>query len=271
MDIIGFVAKSRKIAGTLALSGALLGSEAALAESLAAGEITAQIAAVQSGPHSAPGRQDERFRNQFRAWQAHEASGAPAPARISVNAAPALASIAVHADAGLGHVTFGRALDAEGAPIDFSRIRPPVTVFSRNALSGSMGTIALPSRLPISGSSLTSGFGMRQHPLLGTRRAHSGIDLAAPTGTPIYATADGMVGRAQWQGGYGLFVEMEHGGGLETRFGHMSRLNVAAGQQVRKGDLIGFVGSTGQSTGPHLHYEIRVNGQAVNPVHRNKR
>ena len=253
------------------MSVVLLGAGAAMAESRAPGEVAARTANLQVGQ----GNEEGSFNSQFRAWQMHDATTAPAPvriaARISVGSTPAMANIAIHTDLGMAHVTSGRALDAAGMPIDFSRIRTSTPGTTRRNFAGSMDAVAMPSHLPLSGSFLTSGFGMRQHPLLGTRRAHSGIDLAAPMGTPIYATADGMVGRAQWQGGYGLFVEMEHGGGLQTRFGHMSRMNVAAGQQVRKGDLIGYVGSTGQSTGPHLHYEIRVNGQAVNPAARNTR
>ena len=102
--------------------------------------------------------------------------------------------------------------------------------------------------------------------VLGGRRAHKGVDLAMPAGSPIYATADGVISRADWFSGYGLYVAIEHGGELQTRYGHMSRLNVAAGQQVKKGDIIGYVGTTGRSTGPHLHYEVRVAGVAVNPV-----
>ena len=132
--------------------------------------------------------------------------------------------------------------------------------------AGALGAVSIPSRIPLEGITLTSGFGMREHPILGGRRKHDGVDLAAPIGTPIYATADGVVGKASWFGGYGLCVEIEHGGDLETRYGHMSRLNVAEGQTVRKGDVIGFVGSTGRSTGPHLHYEVRVDGVAVNPI-----
>ncbi|MFA7587566.1 MAG: M23 family metallopeptidase, partial [Novosphingobium sp.] len=86
------------------------------------------------------------------------------------------------------------------------------------------------------------------------------------TGTPVYAPADGTVSKAEWFSGYGLYIALEHGGDLQTRYGHLSRLNVADGQQVRKGDLIGYVGSTGRSTGPHLHYEVRVAGEAVNPL-----
>ena len=127
-------------------------------------------------------------------------------------------------------------------------------------------TVSIPSRNPLEGARLSSGYGMRNHPVLGGRRGHKGIDLAGPIGTPIYATADGVVSRADWFSSYGLYVSLEHGGSLQTRYGHMSRLNVAAGQRVHKGEIIGYVGSTGRSTGPHLHYEVRVNGEAVNPV-----
>lgn len=126
--------------------------------------------------------------------------------------------------------------------------------------------VSIPSRIPLAGSVLTSSFGMRTHPVLGGRRRHSGIDLAAPTGTPVYATADGVVSRADWFSSYGLYISVEHGASLQTRFAHLSRLAVAAGDTVRKGDLIGYVGSTGRSTGPHLHYEVRVDGLAVNPI-----
>ncbi|MCC6926568.1 M23 family metallopeptidase [Novosphingobium sp.] len=127
-------------------------------------------------------------------------------------------------------------------------------------------TVSIPSRMPVEGAALTSGYGMRFHPVLGGRRAHKGVDLAQPTGTPIYATADGVISKAEWFSSYGLYIAMEHGGNIQTRYGHLSRLNVAAGQKVRKGDLIGYVGSTGRSTGPHLHYEVRIGGVAVNPV-----
>ncbi|MBO6609525.1 M23 family metallopeptidase [Altererythrobacter sp.] len=126
--------------------------------------------------------------------------------------------------------------------------------------------ISVPSIMPLQDAKLTSGYGMRTHPVLGGRRKHKGIDLAAPTGTPIYATADGIIDRAEWFSSYGLFVEIDHGAELETRYAHMSRLAVAEGQRVSKGDLIGYVGSTGRSTGPHLHYEVRVSGVAVNPI-----
>nr|WP_246543804.1 M23 family metallopeptidase [Novosphingobium profundi] len=131
---------------------------------------------------------------------------------------------------------------------------------------GAIPPVSIPSRNPLNHSIATSDFGMREHPILGRRMGHKGIDLAAPTGTPVYAPADGLVSRASMFSSYGLFISIEHGGELETRYGHLSRLNVAEGQMVHKGDLIGFVGTTGRSTGPHLHYEVRVDGVAVNPV-----
>ena len=126
--------------------------------------------------------------------------------------------------------------------------------------------VSIPSQMPLQKATLTSDFGMRIHPVLGGRRAHKGIDLAAPTGTPVYATADGLVGMAQWFSSYGNYIQIEHGAGLETRFGHLSGYTVHAGDRVTKGQLIGYVGSTGRSTGPHLHYEVRIAGGAVNPL-----
>jgi murein DD-endopeptidase MepM/ murein hydrolase activator NlpD len=139
----------------------------------------------------------------------------------------------------------------------------PVTISTPSAPT--MG-VSIPSRAPLAAASTSSSYGMRNHPVLGGMRAHKGIDLAAPTGTPVYATADGTIGRADWFSSYGLYVAIEHGSDLETRYAHMSRLAVAAGQHVKKGDVIGYVGTTGRSTGPHLHYEVRVGGAAVNPI-----
>lgn len=127
-------------------------------------------------------------------------------------------------------------------------------------------SVAVPSRTPLDAYRMSSNYGMREHPVLGGARAHKGIDMAAPSGTPIYATADGIVQKAEWFSSYGNFIAIEHGADVETRFGHLSRLAVSAGQRVHKGDLIGYVGSTGRSTGPHLHYEVRVDGQAVDPT-----
>lgn len=131
---------------------------------------------------------------------------------------------------------------------------------------GRIPAITVPSGMPLQDARLTSQFGMRTHPVLGGRREHHGIDLAAPTGTPVYATADGTVSMAQYYGAYGNYVQVEHGGEMQTRYAHLSRLSVPNGVRVTKGQLIGYVGSTGRSTGPHLHYEVRIAGKAVNPL-----
>jgi murein DD-endopeptidase MepM/ murein hydrolase activator NlpD len=129
-----------------------------------------------------------------------------------------------------------------------------------------IASVSVPSRMPLDNATLTSHFGMRTHPVLGGRRNHKGIDLAQPTGTPVYATADGIVGKAEWYSSYGNYIQIEHGGEMQTRYAHLSGYAVAAGEHVRKGQLIGYVGSTGRSTGPHLHYEVRVAGEAVDPT-----
>ncbi len=126
--------------------------------------------------------------------------------------------------------------------------------------------VSVPSRMPVDGVTLTSGFGMRNHPILRRRARHNGVDLAAPRGTPVYATADGVVEMAQWFSSYGNYVQIEHGGAIETRYAHLSSYTVRAGEEVQIGDLIGYVGSTGRSTGPHLHYEVRVANDPVNPI-----
>ena len=112
---------------------------------------------------------------------------------------------------------------------------------------------------------VTSGFGSRTHPIYGGERLHAGIDFRAPTGTPIRAAADGVVVYAGWRGGYGNAVIIDHGGSLATLSGHLSGINVATGQAVATGQVIGAAGSTGGSTGPHLHFEVRVDGVPVDP------
>jgi murein DD-endopeptidase MepM/ murein hydrolase activator NlpD len=126
--------------------------------------------------------------------------------------------------------------------------------------------VAVPIRKPLIGEiNMTSPFGMRMHPLLGRLAIHTGIDLRGDVGVPVRATATGKVTIAGRQGGYGNMVEISHGNGLATRFGHLSEISVKIGQVVRIGELVGRIGSTGLSTGPHLHYETRVNGEAVDP------
>lgn len=118
--------------------------------------------------------------------------------------------------------------------------------------------------MPVAGR-LTSGFGMRLHPILGYSRMHQGLDLAAPWGVPIRAAANGTVSFAGWHGGHGNMVQLAHGGGTGTGYAHMSRIAVSPGEQVTQGQVIGFVGSTGQSTGSHLHFEAYRGGIPVDP------
>jgi murein DD-endopeptidase MepM/ murein hydrolase activator NlpD len=130
---------------------------------------------------------------------------------------------------------------------------------------------AIPAIQPISNKelrALASGFGMRTHPIYKVRKMHPGIDFAATLGTPIYATADGKVVTVEVKfSGYGKMVEIDHGFGYRTRYAHMHDFAVRVGQPVKRGDLIGYVGNTGLSTAPHLHYEVLINGKQVDPVH----
>ncbi|MER0237808.1 M23 family metallopeptidase [Fulvimarina sp. MAC8] len=124
----------------------------------------------------------------------------------------------------------------------------------------------LPFAAPMAKNLMSSRFGIRSDPFLKRRALHAGIDYAARSGTPIRATAAGTVVRAGRAGGYGNLVEIDHGNGIKTRFGHMSRIDVKVGDQIEPGTQLGAVGSTGRSTGPHLHYEVRRNGQAIDPM-----
>jgi len=130
------------------------------------------------------------------------------------------------------------------------------------------GVIAVPSDKPVqAAAAFSSGFGYRSDPFHAGAAMHPGIDLSGAYGTPIYATADGTVLRAGWNtGGYGNLVELDHGRGITTRYGHMSAILVSAGQHVTRGQQVGRMGSTGRSTGNHLHYEVRIDGRPVNPI-----
>ncbi|WP_353216015.1 M23 family metallopeptidase [Sandarakinorhabdus sp.] len=121
-------------------------------------------------------------------------------------------------------------------------------------------------RTPVDGARMTSGFGMRLHPLLGFSRMHQGVDFGAGTGTPIMAAGGGTISFAGWHGGHGQYVMVRHNKDLATAYAHMSRIAVKPGQKVRQGQIIGQVGSTGMSTGPHLHYEVWLRGRPANPV-----
>lgn len=116
------------------------------------------------------------------------------------------------------------------------------------------------------GGRITSGFGMRFHPVIGRYKLHTGVDIACPIGTPIHAAAGGVVILAGWGGAYGNCVIIDHGGGVTTLYGHQSRLAVRSGSAVRQGQIIGYSGSTGWSTGPHCHFEVRKHGSPVNPL-----
>lgn len=158
-----------------------------------------------------------------------------------------------------------------GGPFIAADTSPDAAIGRASALLDRLDTlrrrlVTLPLRRPLAGDlTVTSGFGARPDPFIGAPAMHTGIDFRAATGTPVLATAPGTVEATGPQGGYGLAVDLDHGGGLATRYGHLSRIAVAIGQTVQPGDVIGYAGSTGRSTGPHLHYETRVDGEAVDP------
>jgi murein DD-endopeptidase MepM/ murein hydrolase activator NlpD len=137
-------------------------------------------------------------------------------------------------------------------------------VATAERLKGLLGF--MPVRMPLSGDpELTSPFGYRADPFLGRPMLHPGVDLAEPYGTEIHAAAAGRVAHTGAAGGSGIMVEIDHGNGLSTRYAHMSEALVAEGEEVDKGAVLGRLGSTGRSTGPHLHYEVRVDGEPVDP------
>src|ERR1700733_7082078 len=155
-------------------------------------------------------------------------------------------------------------LPADAGPFERQLYRINVT---RTQVERLNRTLALgPYRKPAIGEvEFTSGFGVRSDPFLGRPAMHTGLDFRASTGDPVRATANGKVVSSGWSGGYGRMVEIDHGNGLATRYGHMSEINVRVGDQIKIGQVIGAVGSTGRSTGPHLHYETRIDGEAVDP------
>ena len=121
-------------------------------------------------------------------------------------------------------------------------------------------------RTPLDGAHVTSGFGLRLHPILGYTKMHTGIDFGAPIGTPVFAAGDGVVKEARWAGGYGRWLEIQHNGEWATGYGHLSGWTVREGERVHQGQVVAYVGSTGRSTGPHLHYEVIFDGQKINPT-----
>jgi len=176
--------------------------------------------------------------------------GATTPAAPQMGTLPALQS---------PENTFGLLRDVlQGLESRLSTVRSDVD--KRNALAAST-----PSIWPAHGW-LSSTVGTRRDPINGGRDFHEGLDISADRGTPVYATADGTVTAAGYEGGYGNLIVITHEYGLETRYGHLSKFLAKTGGKVKRGDIIGYVGSTGRSTGSHLHYEVRVNGRLLNPL-----
>ncbi|HML08791.1 MAG TPA: peptidoglycan DD-metalloendopeptidase family protein [Xanthobacteraceae bacterium] len=149
---------------------------------------------------------------------------------------------------------------------DFERALTRVNIARMQAEQLSRTLVLVPVRKPVTAEiDLTSPFGVRMDPFLHVPAMHTGLDFRGEVGEPIRATAAGTVTAAGWSGGYGKLVEIDHGNGFATRYGHLSQINVDVGDAVRVGQIVGHLGSTGRSTGPHLHYETRINGEAVDP------
>lgn len=169
-----------------------------------------------------------------------------------------------------------QAQEGQGGPFipffgkDESRVRDPrftkmfVALEQMEAMERALAGI--PTSMPASVMLMSSGFGYRHDPFTGGGAMHAGLDFKGPIGTAILAAADGTITSAGWQGGYGNCIEITHANGLVTRYAHMSGFTVSLGQKVKRGTQIGRMGSTGRSTGPHLHFEVRLNGTAVNPL-----
>lgn len=199
-------------------------------------------------------------------WQFGKAAGLSAAAFFAMAASPALANGAATATQVTGVIDIAKSSDAPLIRNDeeFGRLFASWQA-TDSGEPDMFGGVSVPSRMPLDDMVLTSSYGMRNHPVLGSRRKHNGVDLAAAHGTPVFATADGKVEMAKRFGSYGNYVQIGHGGEYETRFAHLASYTVAEGDTIRKGDLIGYVGSTGRSTGPHLHYEVRIEGAPVDP------
>jgi murein DD-endopeptidase MepM/ murein hydrolase activator NlpD len=149
---------------------------------------------------------------------------------------------------------------------DSRRLSDDLNLLEKKLMERSKILASTPSIVPVRGI-LTDGFGGRRDPFTGERASHAAIDISAPTGQPIRVPADGVIVQAEWANGYGNVIFVSHGNGYSTRYAHLSKFNnVKPGQRVHRGEVIGFVGSTGRSTGPHLHYEVRLNNQPVNPL-----
>lgn len=154
-------------------------------------------------------------------------------------------------------------LEEDSKELEVLILRMQTGAAPQPALAGRLRTFIWPARGPF-----TSGFGLRRHPIFGIRRMHTGVDIGASRGAAVAAAADGRVIYAGWFGGYGKIVIIDHGGGISTLYAHLSQILTDEGQRVRRGQIVGRVGSTGYSTGPHLHFEVRVNGRPIDPRRR---
>jgi murein DD-endopeptidase MepM/ murein hydrolase activator NlpD len=218
----------------------------------ATGQLASQISALQAavddlGPRAAVDPAASRAMEKLPAMVRNRAMGG------GTVAAAALGSAFGSPDA------FGVMRDLLGAieeRLQFVR----TGVERREALAA-----ATPTIWPVTGW-LSSSYGNRRDPFTGNRDFHPGLDISADSGEPVLATADGLIVSAERNGSYGNLVVVEHGFGIVTKYGHLSRFGVGAGQRVRRGHVVGYVGSTGRSTSPHLHYEIWINGQLTNPM-----
>jgi len=167
-------------------------------------------------------------------------------------------------EGGVGGPAIPAGIEPASAALDPALARAAQDVATAERLKGLIAF--MPVRMPLAGDpALTSPFGYRADPFLGRPMLHPGVDLAEPYGTEIHAAAAGRVVHAGFAGGYGIMVEVDHGNGLSTRYAHMSEALVAEGEEVGKGAVLGRIGSTGRSTGPHLHYEVRIDGEPVDP------
>ncbi len=226
--------------------------------------LSSSSASAQTRPKRASAKPEERSRRV----EDQEKAGVKEPSKIvEVNetAQPHVRKTAMTYSPRTGNKSVeGPALTNDIVIISRAEETAPLRKLS--TLKAGAGSSNIPSIWPVAGV-LRSGVGIRNNPFGGSSiEFHKGQDIAAPTGTPINVTADGVVVIAGWVKGYGNGIYVDHGNGITTRYGHLSRIDVVVGQTLKRGDHLGLVGSTGRSTGPHLHYEVRINGEPTSPL-----
>ena len=251
---LGAALKARHEVATLFATNTTLEFEnanyRAATEALAGQIMALQTAMSELGAKAALDPSLQNSMDKLPAFVKSRAMGGPSAAAALTSMAPGLSS---------PENTFALLKDLlQGLESRLQTVRSDVD--KRNQLAA-----ATPSIWPTHGW-LSSSMGNRADPLTGEKDFHPGLDISADKGDPVYATADGKISHAASAGNYGNLVIVEHGYGLETRYGHLSLFKVKAGQAVKRGDLLGLVGSTGRTTGPHLHYEVRANGRILNPL-----